>query len=79
MIQNKYEDKTIVSGEAIAVLSSLYSQHMKPDSAVCQNEDFNMASTLSKPLEFFRKYSSSAFADVAEILRYIVKKSCVKR
>lgn len=79
MIPNKYEDRTIVSGEAMSLLNSLYSQYMKPDFAVRRSEDFNMASKLSKPLAFFCKYSSSAFADIAEILRYIVQKSCVKR
>ena len=79
MIPNKYEDRTVVSGEAMSILSGLYYDYLKPDFAIRRSEDFNVASKISKPLAFFCRYNSLAFEDVVEMLRYIVHRSCEKR
>jgi chromosome partitioning protein len=79
MIPNKYEDRTVISGEAMSILSGSYFDYLKPDFAVRRSEDFNIASKISKPLAFFCRYNSLAFEDIVEMLRYIIQRSCDKR
>lgn len=79
MIPNKYEDRTVVSGEAMSILSGSYYNYLKPDFAIRRSEDFNIASKISKPLAFFCRYNSLAFEDIVEILRYFVQKACRRK
>ena len=76
VIPNKYEDRTASSAEAMTVLREYYSEYMKPDFAIRKSEDINTAAKIGLPLATFCKKNSIAFADIMELIRYLLNESC---
>lgn len=78
MFPNKYEDRAATSAEAMAALNQIYPQYLMPNFAIRKSEEFNIASKLSKPLAFFCRNNSIAFADIIELIRFLIKESSLK-
>ncbi len=74
IIPNKYKDRAISSGEAMALLGQAYSQYMKPDFAIRNCEDFNLATLKSEPISFFCRDKSAALDDIIEWIWFFIKR-----
>lgn len=75
IIPNKYEDRSNLSGEAIAVLHKYYSEYVKPNFAVRKSEEFPKSARDKLPISYFCKSNSNAFEDITDLVILILERS----
>lgn len=79
IIPNKYEDRASSSLEAMTALSKFWGEYLMKDFAVRKSEDYPRSAKEQLPIGFFCKVNSIAFADIADIIKELIKRSEIKQ
>jgi chromosome partitioning protein len=74
IIPNKYEDRSSLSGEAIALLHKYYGDYVRPNFAIRKSEEFPRSAKERFPISYFCKSNSNAFEDITDLIHLIIEK-----
>ena len=72
VIPNKYEERTVSSGEAMSLIRKYYANYAIPDFAIRMSEELKTSTKLNMPLALFCRSNSIAFEDIVEMIRYLL-------
>ena len=75
IIPNKYEDRSALSAEAMAILYKYYGDYLMPNFAVRKSEEFPKSARDKLPVSYFCKSNSIAFEDISDLTQLIIRKS----
>lgn len=75
VLPNKYEERTVSSGEAISLLRKHFGNYLIPNFAIRMSEEFKTSTKLCMPLALFCRSNSIAFDDTIEALHYLLQKN----